>query len=106
MAGLTDSPPRLHPYCIESTDESAHAGSGNVVHRDSMFLQPLEYTDVRKPSRPNSSCPLENCGVRVRNFRTHEQLLHRLRCAPPFSDRANEVLNGKTPGSRVWTDTC
>ena len=30
-------------------------GSGDVVHRDSMLLQPLEYADVRKASRPTST---------------------------------------------------
>src|SRR6185312_3141605 len=42
---------------IHAADQAAHAGSGDIVYRDLMLLQPLENRDVSKSER---SATLEN----------------------------------------------
>jgi hypothetical protein len=46
---------RRHSGGVSPSDQSSNAGSGNVVHRDSVLLEPLEHTEVREPTRAAST---------------------------------------------------
>src|SRR6266851_5731316 len=38
----------IHSRGVETAHESAHAGPGDVIHRNVVFLEPFQHADVRE----------------------------------------------------------
>ena len=45
---------RLSPRFVNSADEAAHACSGHIAHRNPMFFEPLQDSDVRQSERTSA----------------------------------------------------